>query len=58
MLADGRSRLASEDATREFQEKKAEAKRAVDREGAANRMQGTVAQTADSMKTKRFTKEQ
>jgi hypothetical protein len=58
MLADGRGRLASEEATRTFQEKKAEAKRAADTEGAANRMQVTVAPAADSIKTKRFTKEQ
>jgi hypothetical protein len=57
MIADGRGHVASEDATREFQEKKAEAKRAADNEVTANRMQVTLVPTADLMKAKRFTKE-
>ena len=57
MIADGRGRLASEEAAREFHEKKAEAKRAADTEATANRMQVTLIPTADLMKTKRFTKE-
>ena len=56
MIADGRGHLASEDAARGFQEKKAEAKKAADAEAAANRMQVTLV-PADLMKTKRFTKE-
>ena len=56
MIADGRGRLASESATREFQEKKAEAKRVADTEAAANRTQVTLV-PADLMKMKRFTKE-
>ena len=57
MVADGRGRLASEEATREFQERKAQAKRDADTEATANRMQVTLVPTADLMKTKRFTKE-
>ena len=57
MPADGRGCLASEEATREFQEKKAEAKRAADTEAATNRMQVTLVPTADLVKTRRFTKE-
>ena len=56
MIADGRGHLASEEVAREFQEKKAEAKRAADTEAAANRMQVTLV-PADLMKTKRSTKE-
>jgi hypothetical protein len=57
MIADGRGRLASEEAARKFQEQKAEAKRAADTEAAANRVQVTLVPTADLMKTKRFTKQ-
>jgi hypothetical protein len=57
MIADGRGHLASEEAAREFQERKAEAKKAADTEATANRMQVTLIPTADLMKTKRFTKE-
>lgn len=57
MIADGRGRLASEEAAREFQEKKAEAKKAVETDATANRMQATLAPTADLMKPKRPTKE-
>jgi len=58
MIADGRGRLASEEAAREFQEKKAEAKRTAETETAANRMQVTLVPTAELMKPKRVTKEQ
>lgn len=57
MIADGRGHLASEDATREFQERKAQAKRDADTEATASRMQVTLIPTADLMKTKRLTKE-
>jgi len=57
MIADGRARLASDETAREFHEKKAEAKRAVDTEATTNRMQMTPVPTVDPMKTKRFTKE-
>ena len=57
MIADGRGRLASEEAAREFQERKAQAKRDADTEATANRMQVTLVPTADLIKTKRFTKE-
>ncbi len=57
MLAEGRGRLASEEVARDFQEKKAEAKKAADTEATANRMQVTLVPTADLMKTKRYTKE-
>lgn len=58
MIADGRGRLASEETAKEFHDKKAEAKRTVDTEATANRMQVTLAATTDLMNTKRFTKEQ
>ena len=57
MLAEGRGRLASEEVARDFQDKKAEAKRAADTEATANRMQVTLVPTADLMKTKRYPKE-
>ncbi len=57
MIADGRAHAASDDAAREFHEKKAEAKRAADSEAAANRMQVTLVPTAELMKAKRLTKE-
>jgi tRNA 2-selenouridine synthase SelU len=57
MLAEGRGRLASEQVARDFQDKKAEAKRAADTEATANRMQVTLVPTADLMKTKRYPKE-
>jgi predicted DsbA family dithiol-disulfide isomerase len=57
MLAEGRGRLASEEVARDFQDKKAEAKRAADTEATANRMQVTLVPTADLMKSKRYTKE-
>jgi len=58
MIADGRAQLASEEAAREFHEKKAKAKRAADTDASATRMPMTLVPTADPMKTKRFTKEQ
>src|SRR5579863_5135173 len=57
MIADGRGHVASEAAAKEFQEKKAEAKRAADNEATANRMQVTLVPTADLMKAKRLTRE-
>jgi hypothetical protein len=57
MIADGRGHLASEDATREFQERKAQAKRDAGTEVTASRMQVTLIPTADLMKAKRPTKE-
>ncbi|HTT18509.1 MAG TPA: hypothetical protein VMG82_06170 [Candidatus Sulfotelmatobacter sp.] len=57
MIVDGRARLASEDAVREFQEKKAEAKKTADTEAAANRMQMTLVPTADLLKARRPSKE-
>jgi hypothetical protein len=42
MIADGRGRLASEDAARGFHEKKAEAKRGADQEAMASKMQVTL----------------
>jgi hypothetical protein len=57
MIADGRGDLASEEAAREFQERKAQAKREAEAEATANRMQVTLVPTADLMRTKRLTKE-
>jgi hypothetical protein len=56
MIADG-GRLASEEAAKEFQERKAQAKREADSEATANRMQVTLVPTADLIRTKRLTKE-
>ncbi len=53
MIADGRAHPASEGAVKEFHEKNAEAKRLVDQEAAANRMQVTVVSAADLRKTTR-----
>jgi len=57
MIVDGRARLASADAVREFQEKKAEAKKTADTEAAANRMQMTLVPTVDLLKARRPAKE-
>ena len=57
MIADGRARLATEDAARGFHEKKAEAKRAADQEAIANKMQMTLVPTAELIKVKRLAKE-
>lgn len=57
MIVNGQGRLASEEATREFQERKAQAKRDADTEATANRMQVTLVPTADLMKTRRPVKE-
>lgn len=57
MIVDGRARLASEEVAREFQDQKAEAKRAADSEATANRMQVTSAPTADLLKARRPAKE-
>jgi hypothetical protein len=47
MIVDGVARAATEQESREFQEEKAEAKRAADQLAAANRMQVTVIPTSD-----------
>ena len=57
MIADGRGHLASDEAARQFQERKAQAKRDADTEATANRMQVTLVPTADFVKTKRSAKE-
>lgn len=57
MIADGRARLATEKAVREFHEKKAEAKRTADQEAVTNRMQMMLVPTAELIKTKRSAKE-
>lgn len=57
LIADGRAQPASDDEMRDFREKKAEAKRVVDAETAASRMQVTLVPTTDLIKGKRFTKE-
>jgi len=57
MIADGRARLAAEQAVREFHEKKAEAKRTADHETITNKMQMMLVPTAELMKAKRSTKE-
>src|ERR1043165_3941602 len=45
MIADGRAGLASEEAGRDFHEKKLEAKRLADQEAVASRMQVTLVPT-------------
>ncbi len=57
MIADGRAHLASDDAVRDFQQKKAEAKRAADEEAMASKMQVTIVPTAELRKSNRLTKE-
>ncbi len=57
MIADGRARLAAEQAVREFHEKKAEAKRTADHETITNKMQMMLVPTAELTKTKRSAKE-
>jgi hypothetical protein len=57
MIADGRAHLASEDAVREFQQKKAEAKRVADEEAMASKMQVTIVPSAELRKANRPTKE-
>jgi hypothetical protein len=57
MIADGRAHLASEDAAREFHDKKVEAKRMADSEGAATKMQATLVPAAEVIKARRSTKE-
>jgi hypothetical protein len=57
MIADGRGRLASEEATRAFQERKAQARKDADTEATATRMPVTLVPTPDLMTTKRLTKE-
>src|SRR5882672_1941892 len=51
MIVDGRARLANEQPTREFHEKKAEAKRTADQEAITNKMQMMLVPTAELMKT-------
>jgi phage terminase Nu1 subunit (DNA packaging protein) len=57
MIADGRAQVASEDTVKDFQEKKAEAKRIADAEAASKSMQVTLVPTADLMRAKRTAKE-
>ena len=57
MVADGRARLASDDVAKDFYEKKAEAKRSVDAEIAASRMQVTLVPTSELLRAKRSGKE-
>jgi len=51
MIVDGRARLANEQSTREFHEKKAEAKRTADQEAITNKMQMMLVPTAELMKS-------
>ena len=57
MITDGRARLATEQAVREFYEKKAEAKRTVDQETITNKMQMMLVPTAELAKSKRSARE-
>src|ERR1700681_4571142 len=57
MIADGRATLAGEEESRDFHEKKVEAKRLADHEAAASRMQVTLVPTAELKKTSRISKE-
>jgi len=57
MIADGRARLAAEQAVREFHEKKAEPKRTADHETMTNKMQMMLVPAAELTKTKRTAKE-
>jgi hypothetical protein len=57
MIADGRASLASEEESRDFHEKKTEAKRLSDQESIASRMQVTLVPTAELKKASRLSKE-
>lgn len=57
MIADGRACLASEEESRDFHEKKTEAKRLSDQESIASRMQVTLVPTAEFKKASRISKE-
>jgi hypothetical protein len=57
MIVDGRARLATEQAVREFHDKQVEAKRTTDQEAIANKMQMMLVPTAELMKAKRSAKE-
>jgi len=57
MIADGRAHLANDEAVRDFQQKKAEAKRAADEEAIASKMQVTIVPSAELKKTNRSIKE-
>ena len=57
MIADGRACLASEEESRDFHEKRVEAKRLADQEVIASRMQVTLVPTADLKKASRLSKE-
>jgi hypothetical protein len=57
MIADGRACLASEEESRDFHEKKTEAKRLSDQESIASRMQVTLVPTAELKKASRLSKE-
>jgi len=57
MIADGRACLASEEESRDFYEKRVEAKRVADQEVIASRMQVTLVPTADLKKASRLSKE-
>ena len=53
MIADGRARLAPEQAVREFHERKVEAKRTADQEMITNKMQMMLVPTTEVIKSKR-----
>src|SRR6266446_3982584 len=53
MIADGRARLAPEQAVIEFHARKVEAKRTADQEMITNKMQMMLVPTAEVMKSKR-----
>lgn len=57
MIADGRARLAGEEAVRQFHQKKADEKRTADQEAVTNKMQMMLVPTAELMKTRRSAKE-
>jgi hypothetical protein len=57
MIADGRAHLANDEAVRDFQQKKADAKRTADEEAIASKMQVTIVPSAELRKANRSIKE-
>lgn len=57
MIADGRAHLANDDEARDFRQRVADAKRAVDDETLASKMQVTIVPTAELKKVTRSSKE-
>jgi hypothetical protein len=57
MIADGRAHLANDDVVRDFQQKKADAKRVADEEAMASKMQVTIVPTMELRKASRLAKE-